>query len=82
MDRQVLDPLDHGPVGHVQLRGLLPIATLGCRGLNRQCHAIVDVSMYDHLVFSPAIPLAGADGHVVRNQALGPKLEVVGADQA
>jgi hypothetical protein len=41
----------------------------------------VDISSYDHLVFS-LIPLAGDDGRDVHDQALGPKLEVVGVDQA
>jgi hypothetical protein len=42
----------------------------------------VDVGSYDHPVFTPAVPLAGVDGHDVLDQALGPKLEVVGTDQA
>jgi hypothetical protein len=33
MARQVLDPLDHGLIGPVQLRDLLPIAVPGHRGL-------------------------------------------------
>jgi hypothetical protein len=42
----------------------------------------MDVGPNDHLVFPPAIPLARADVRDVRNWGLGPKLEVVGADQA
>jgi hypothetical protein len=80
--RQVLDPLNHGIVGPVQLRGLLLITTLGCRGLGLQHQAVMDVGLYDHPVISPAVPLAGADGRDVRDWALGLKLEVVGINQA
>jgi hypothetical protein len=41
----------------------------------------VGVSPHNHLVLSLVVPLAGADSHDVRNQSLGSKLEVVGADQ-
>jgi hypothetical protein len=33
MARQVLDPLNHGLVGPVQLQDLLPIVAPACRGL-------------------------------------------------
>jgi hypothetical protein len=82
MARQVLDPLDHGLVGHVQLPGLLPIIVLGRRGLGRQSQVVMDVGSYNHPVFSQVIPLAGVDGRNVHDRALGPKLEVVGIDQA
>jgi hypothetical protein len=82
MAHQVLDPLGHGLLGHVQLRGLLPITALGHRGLGRQHQAVVDVGPYDHPVFSSVIPLARAIGLDVRDRALGPKLELVGIDQA
>jgi hypothetical protein len=42
----------------------------------------MDVGSNDHPVFSPAIPLARADGHDVHDWAIGPKLEVVGVEQA
>jgi hypothetical protein len=42
----------------------------------------MDIGQTDNRVIPPAIPLAGADGRVVRNRPLGPKLEVVGTDQA
>jgi hypothetical protein len=42
----------------------------------------VYISTYDHPVFPPAIPLARADGRVVHDRPLGPKLEVVGIDKA
>jgi hypothetical protein len=35
MTRQVLDPLNHGLVGPVQLQGLLPFTVLGRRGLGQ-----------------------------------------------
>jgi hypothetical protein len=70
MAHQVLDPLDHGPVGHMQLWEL-----------SWQCQAVVDVNPHNHLVFSPAVPLVGDDGCDVRDQTLGLKLEIVGADQ-
>jgi hypothetical protein len=82
MVRQEVDPLDHRPVGPVHLWSLIPIALLGRQGLGRQHQAVVDVGLYDHLVFSPVVPLARVDGRHVRNWALGPKLEVVGTDQA
>jgi hypothetical protein len=47
MARQVLDPLDHGPVGPVQIRGLLPISALGRQGLGWQHQVVLDVSSYD-----------------------------------
>jgi hypothetical protein len=82
MTHQVLDPLDHGSIGHVQLRGLLPSDLLGHRGLGRQHQAVMDVGPYDHTVFPLVIPLVGADGRHLRDWPLGPKLEVVGIDQA
>jgi hypothetical protein len=81
MAHQVLDPLNHGIVGPMQLRGLLLITTLGYRGLGQQHQAVVDVGLYDHLVISPAVPLVGADGCDVRDWAVGLKLEVVGVNQ-
>jgi hypothetical protein len=79
---QVLDPLDHGPEGHVLPRGLLPGSLLGHRGLGRQHQAVMDIGLCNHLVFPPAIPLARADGRDVRDRPLGSDLEVVGAHQA
>jgi hypothetical protein len=82
MTHQVLDPLDHEPIGHMQLRGLLPSGLLGHWGLGRQHQAAVDVSPYDHPVFPLVIPLAEANGRDVCDWPLGLKLEVVGIDQA
>jgi hypothetical protein len=42
----------------------------------------MDIGLYDHPVFPLAVPLARANGHDVRNRALGSKQEVVGVDQA
>jgi hypothetical protein len=66
----------------VQLQGLLPSGLLGRQGLGRQHQAIMDVGLYDHPVFPPAIPLAEADGRDVHDWPLGLKLEVVRVDQA
>jgi hypothetical protein len=82
MAHQVLDPLDHGLVGPAQLRDLLPVTMPGCRGLSWQHQMTMDIGSYDHLVFSPAVPPIRADGHDVHDRALGPKMEVVGANQA
>jgi hypothetical protein len=37
----------------------------------------MDVDSYDYPILSPVVPLAGVDGHYVRDRELGPKLEVV-----
>jgi hypothetical protein len=81
MAHQVLDPLNHGLVGPVQLWDLLPIAAPGRRGLGWQHQVVMDVGSYDHPVFSPVVPLARADECDVHDRALGPKLDVVGIDK-
>jgi hypothetical protein len=77
---QVFDCLDHGLVGPLQLRDLLLVAAIACWGLSWQRQAVVGVGLHDRLILSPVVPLAEADGHDLRDQALSPKLEVVDAD--
>jgi hypothetical protein len=82
MAREVLDSLDYGLEGPLQLQDLLPTVVLACRCLSWQHQVVMGVSSHDRPIFCLVVSHASDDGHHVHDWALGPKLEVVGANQA